>query len=185
MPPSGGGRDRSMAKKEKKAKKQKPEKRRGKRGRKSEQYAEPDIPYPGSERTRDFLIRLMIFLCCIALGLMIYSIHYFKYVDRTSRLKAEEAAEKAAASAPAVGTIWFSQPDGTFIRGDGSSVSAPSSAAPPLPSAGVQKSPAAANAPADAASAEGEAPAAEAAGAAEGGVEPTEPPAPADAPPVP
>ena len=168
-----------MAKKAKKEKKEK----KAKRSRK-ERYVEPEFPYPGSDRAKDFLVRALIILCCVALGLMIYSIHYFRYVDRTGKREAEERAAKAAAEKPAVGTIWFTQPDGTIVRGDGTPApqfpsgqqKLPSASAPQLPSA-PQELPADAQEPAA-----GEAPAQPQEPAEPGAepVTPVEPPQPAD-----
>ncbi len=132
-----------MAKKEKKektkkSKKLRDEKHRSKRA--ARRAPEATSPYPDSDRTKDFLVKMLVVLCFITIGMMIYTIHYMRYVDAKAQTDAERAAAEAAASAPDVGTIWFSKPDGTFVGETGAPYTpgAPTSSQPPLPSASQQ-----------------------------------------------
>ena len=135
-----------MAKKEKKEKSKKPKKLREKRGsdRAARRRAEDSSPYPDSDRTKDFLVKMLVVLCFITIGMMIYTIHYMKYVDAKAQEEAERTAAETAASTPAVGSIWFTKPDGTVVGETGAPYTpgAPASSQPPLPSASL-KTPAA------------------------------------------
>ncbi len=135
-----------MAKKEKKQKKQREKKRGLKRGSRRAVRREPEsnIPYPDSDRTKDCLVKMLIVLCFITIGMMIYTIHYMKYVDEKAQEEADRVAAETAAKTPSVGSIWFTKPDGTVVGETGAPYTpgAPASSQPPLPSASL-KTPAA------------------------------------------
>lgn len=128
-----------MAKKDKKEKKQKkgkekPEKKRKKR---NEEDENPNIPYPGSDKTKSRQARLLIVLCAIAFGLMIYTIHFFRYITVRQQEAAAAAAAAAAASAPVepIGENWYLRPDGTYATMDNPPSLPQTSDQPALPGA--------------------------------------------------
>ncbi len=103
-----------------------------------------NLPYQDSERTRGALIKWLVVLCFIAVGMMVYSIHYIRFVSRPAQVVVLTEEEQAAATAaeaarPAaersVGPIWFSRSDGTYLEGDGSQPAQPALPLPSEPSA--------------------------------------------------
>lgn len=129
-----------MAKKEKKEK--------GSRKKRAKKEVDPilaNAPYKGSDLLKSFLAKVLIILCVFTMGMMIYTIHYFRYVEKKNLRIAQAAADSASAERAAAsrGTIWFSMPDGSFLSG-GKNTKSPLSQMPPVGgTAGSQSEPAA------------------------------------------
>ena len=143
-----------MAKKEKKSKKEKKEKapkggkkdkkeKKRKKGRKGKGGVDEEVEEKEkspeenwlyySEGPLSFLTVVLIILCVLDAVLAIYAIVYTKHVERDNIVAIEAA--KLPVERAQKGEIWFTQPDGTILREDGSTSTQPALPAQPQESA--------------------------------------------------